>query len=322
MLLFWSILKSEGTMKLTNKKKALLIREDKIEDKKPTKSTFVPPERHIGNDLEEQFNQFHLMNVRPDYSIEKELLQDEMGQIIDNNLDGAWDNSLLTFSPSGVDKCNRELFFKLSEHFEEDEFTMTSQQKRWVRNGSAVHKAIQSDFAYMLKYHPDAPFQIHKTKDNKFSWERNTRKVVKINHNGVEFQLYGMMDGLLKHVPSGELIGFDAKTKSTSIAAVGDYLLRKPQDSNVQQMVGYSIIFGINKFIIYYESLAKDGWNKGDEARKDTKSFVIEVTEEMRQSLLDKLSEVIKDVQNKNLPDKNLDKCLFCNFKNECVKHG
>jgi CRISPR/Cas system-associated exonuclease Cas4 (RecB family) len=306
-------------MKLTNKGKAINIRDGK---EKETKKPYVAPpkERTIADELVEQFDQFHSLNMRNDYDLDESLLRDEIGQLRDNNLDGVWDNSLITFSPSSADKCERDLYFKMVEGYQEDGTVFHPYQKRWVRNGSAVHRAIQSDLAYMREYMPDAPYRIHLTPKNKYAWERNTRKVKVFNHNGQTFQIYGMMDGLLEYTPTGELIGFDAKTKSTTIAAVGDFKLKSPQEANVQQMVGYSLLFGINRFIIFYESLAKDGWLKGSEARNDTKAFLVEITDKMRNDLLDKLSEMTKNIKAKEMPDGDFNKCIFCTFKSECEK--
>ncbi|GAA0121455.1 hypothetical protein UT300018_07710 [Clostridium faecium] len=74
------------------------------------------------------------------------------------------------------------------------------------------------------------------------------------------------------------------------------------------QAVAYSILFGVDECILTYESVAKDGWNKGAEAKVDLRTFYIKVTEADRLALLDRFSEIAKQFYNKQLPGKE-EKC-------------
>lgn len=69
-----------------------------------------------------------------------------------------------------------------------------------------------------------------------------------------------------------------------------------------------------------YESLAKDNWNKGADAKPDFRTFYYKVTDEDRQELLNKLANVAKSVKENLVPAADFDKCLFCPYKTICYK--
>jgi CRISPR/Cas system-associated exonuclease Cas4 (RecB family) len=302
-------------MSITNKEKAKAIKakNDKAKQNTPEGNPAIAQAFH------KMLDDFHGMNVSDDYKLDVQILQERIEQMTDgrSNLRGTWDESLPTFSPSGVDSCERSLAFKVIEA-DEDEQEFEPYQKRWVRNGSAVHEATQKDLLYIEKYLKDAPFEVCRTREGKPAWERNTRTVKQFEHNGEKFQLYGMVDGMLWYKPEKKRIGYDFKTKSTTIATVGDYKLKAPQENNVTQMVAYSLLFDVDEYIIHYESLAKDSWNKGKEARNDMKVFHIKITQEMQIALLDKLAGIVKQLREDQLPAPDFSKCLFCKYKEVC----
>ncbi|MEH7116934.1 PD-(D/E)XK nuclease family protein [Neobacillus vireti] len=300
---------------ITNKDKAKAIK------KKKDKAKAYTPEGNpaIAQAFHKMLDDFHALNVNNDYKLDVMLLQDEIEQMTDgrSNLRGTWDETLPTFSPSSADDCERSLAFKIIGA-DEDEQVMEPYQKRWVRNGSAVHRAMQRDLIYIEKYLQDAPFEVCRTKEGKPAWERNTRTVKQFEHNGEKFQLYGMVDGMLYYKPEKKRIGFDFKTKSTTIASIGDYKLKAPQENNVLQAVCYSLLFDVNEYIICYESLAKDSWTKGAEARPDIRVFHIKITDSMKIAILDKFAGIAKQLRQDKLPAPDFEKCLFCTFKEVC----
>jgi hypothetical protein len=302
-------------MGVTNKEKAKAIkaRNDAMKANAPEGNPAIAEAFH------KMLDDFHGMNVNDDYKLDVSILQERIEQMTDgrSNLRGTWDESLPTFSPSGADDCPRNLAFKVLEA-DEDETVMEPYQKRWVRNGSAVHEAIQRDLIYIEKYLENAPFEVCRTREGKPAWERNTRTVKQFTHNGENFQIYGMVDGMLYYKPEKKRIGFDFKTKSTTIAAIGDYKMKAPQENNVLQAVAYSLLFDVDEYIICYESLAKDSWNKGKEARSDLRVFHIKITDEMKTALLDKLAGITKQLREDILPAPDFSKCMFCKYKEVC----
>lgn len=299
-------------MGLTNKGKA-----DNVRKKSKEEEVMSGLEKEIALAFQEDLDRLHGMDLKSDYSLDIALLEDQIDQMRNkDNLDGEWNESLITFSPSGASKCERELAFK-EYKVERDETVFEPYQRRWVRNGSAVHQAFQRDLAYLEKQ-DFSRFEVLKTKDGKYAWERNVRRVKTFKHNGQEFQMYGMTDGFLYYAPREMRVGVDLKTKSTTIAMVGDYKLKVPQESNVAQFTAYSLLFDVDHWIVPYESLAKDSWNKGKDARPDMKTFCVTITDEMKTALLDKFANVAEHYYQGFVPSPDFSKCLFCPFKTAC----
>ena len=225
----------------------------------------------------------------------------------------------LYFSPSSASKCKRELYYKALRE-KKDSTLLYPYHRRWTRNASFVHEAIQRDLL-MCEYVLPADelmFKVKRLANGLPAWERNIAQFKEIEHNGVKFAMYGMCDGILTYVKDYSDVLFEAKTKSTPIASVGTYKLKDIQEEHKTQATAYAIMFGVNEAVFYYESLAKDGWTKGADARSDIRTFYHKVTEDDKIALLDKFAEVATAVRNKELPDAEFDKCFFCSYKTQC----
>ena len=171
------------------------------------------------------------------------------------------------FTPSGASKCKRELYYKLMKETPKEE--KYAYHKRWTRNATAVHEAIQKDLLYSEALISNPRFKVHR-KDGLPAWEENIKHPVILEHNGKEFALLGMMDGVLEY-KDGSIIGLEIKTKSTTIASVGTYLLKKPSDSHLIQATAYSILFGIDEYIFLYtnnDSIVQRNKTRGKELSK------------------------------------------------------
>ena len=124
---------------ITNKAKAKAIKK-KNDRKKVLDMETVQTE--VSADFHKMLDDFHRMNVGDDYKLDTQFYQWKVEEITDgrDNLRGTWDESLPTFSPSSAYASDRDLVFKIIEA-EEDEQPFFPYQKRWVRNGSAIHDA-------------------------------------------------------------------------------------------------------------------------------------------------------------------------------------
>jgi hypothetical protein len=194
---------------------------------------------------------------------------------------------MVRFSPSSTDKCERELYYKATyASKDDDDSVMFPFQRRWAKNGTAVHERTQNDILYSSKYVKNAPFKPAMLSNGLPAWEQNIARIKEFEHNGIRFAIYGMCDGILEYDEgsSVELCGFELKTKSTTIAAVGDFKMGTgPQESHLMQVYSYFLLYpNIKQYVILYESLAKDAWSKGAEAKEDLRGFYIENTEEKR----------------------------------------
>ena len=91
-----------------------------------------------------QLNALHSIDFFPDIQIETLLLKQKEHDLKLIKEPIQLPEGLVRFSPSGVSKCKRDLYFK-SIKAEKDEVLRYPYQRRWTRNASAVHEAIQRD---------------------------------------------------------------------------------------------------------------------------------------------------------------------------------
>lgn len=276
----------------------------------------VDRETELAEALLNQFNTYHSKDYRVDKEVEQIAFQQKL---LEFNLIGVRTPrpDMQIFSPSGASKCARELYYKaLSVNAES---ILYPYHKRWTRNSKAVHEAVQKDLLYMSKVLDNPAFKVKMMSNGLPAWEENLKTYKEFSHNGTEFAILGMMDGILIYKDGSE-IGFELKTKSNTIGQVGNFKLKAPAPYHLDQCTAYSLLFGINEFIVFYESLAKDGWNKGAEAKSDIRNFYYEVTEEAKTDILDKFSNVTTAIESRKIPERELDKCLFCPYKSLCLK--
>lgn len=270
--------------------------------------------------LYNQFNEIHSIDFFPDKELEKLLIEQKKHDLELISDYKRLPSGLIAFSPSGASSCGRGLFFK-AKKVKKDEVLRYPYQRRWTRNSSAVHEAVQRDLLYCEKVLDNPIFKVHRLPSGLPAWEQNIKTFKVIEHNGVKFVLNGMCDGILENTVDGTKVLFEFKTKSTSIGAVGTYKLKAVSEEHRTQAVAYSILFGIDECIFTYESVAKDQWTKGAEAKPDIRTFYVKITEEDRQQLLDRLSEIAKKYYADEVPEKE-DKCFFCVYKDACEKVG
>ncbi|MGD2278184.1 hypothetical protein [Bacillus wiedmannii] len=275
--------------------------------------------------LKNHFNKLHSLNYWDDKGVETLLLQQKKYEVSLLGKRPDYPSGYPRFSPSGSDKCSRELFFKVLR-MEQDEQQMSPFQRRWVLNSTGVHEARQRDLLYgeiKLK-NPDWHVERMDCEDDPLrhglpAWEKNVQTHKVIEHKGTKFVVFGMMDGILKY-KDGSRIGFEFKTKSNSVAQVNERQLKEAGKSHRLQCVAYSILFGLDEFIITYEAVAKDKWSTGEHGREDMRFFYVKVTEKQRQDLLDKWAEVAVNSNDGEMPFGDNGKCLFCTFKTTCSK--
>jgi hypothetical protein len=311
----------------------------------------------LAGSLYKQFNEFHAKDVRyDDYEIESLLMKQRETELVDvfnktrlnaihaeikelkqqeprdqEAIDKLYEQrkelqkevyidiprDMVVFSPSSASKCVRELFFRGMKE-RRDAQTMHPYQRRWVRNGSAVHEATQRDLLYMEKVLDKPAFVVERLENGLPAWENNIKDFKVFEHNGQKFVLLGMTDGILQYTPDGTRVGFEFKTKSTTIASVGGYKMKDAQEGHKTQTICYSLLFDVDEFLIMYESLAKDNWGKGEEARSDIRTFYNKVTPQQKKEMLDKFALVAKAVKDEKIPAGEYGKCLFCEYKSIC----
>lgn len=271
--------------------------------------------------LYNQMNDLHSVDFYSNYEIESLLLKQKEHDLDKMKNFERLPEGLISFSPSSASACGRGLVFKANKE-EKDEVIRYPYQRRWTRNSSAVHEAVQRDLLYCEKVLKNPIFTVERLESGLPAWEQNIKTAKVIEHNGVKFVLNGMCDGILNYTPDGSKVLFEFKTKSTTIGTVGTYKLKGVQEEHRIQAVAYSILFGVDEVVFMYESVAKDGWTKGAEAKVDFRTFYVKITEEDRKNLLDRLSEIASDYYANKLPEKESEKCFFCVYKEACERVG
>ena len=250
-------------------------------------------------------------------SVEELLLKEQAFMIEKLKKRPNFPKGLTRFSPSSAAKCERELFFKAIKA-EQDEKTGHPFQRRWTRNSTAVHGAVQKQLLEAEVLLDKPKFTVMRLANDLPAWEKNIEKTKIIKHGGVEFCVFGMCDGVLEY-EDGTKIGFEFKTKSNSVAQIKQV---KDIKQYQHQLTAYSILFGINEWLVMVEAVAKDKWSTGSIARDDFKLFYHKVSEADRKALLDKWARVAMNVQDGEISKPEYSKCLFCPFKGICQEVG
>lgn len=276
--------------------------------------------QRLAGALYNQMNDLHSVDFYSNYEIESLLLKQKEHDLEKMKNFERLPEGLISFSPSSASACARGLVFKANRE-EKDEVIRYPYQRRWTRNSSAVHEAVQRDLLYCEKVLKNPIFTVERLESGLPAWEQNIKTAKVIEHNGVKFVLNGMCDGILNYTPDNSKVLFEFKTKSTTIGTVGTYKLKGVQEEHRIQAVAYSILFGVDEVVFMYESVAKDGWTKGAEAKVDFRTFYIKITEEDRKELLDRLSRIAKQYYAKEIPAKE-DNCFFCQYKTACERIG
>lgn len=265
-----------------------------------------------------QFNEWHNKDLWEKRDIEEILLLQRELQVKGiGTSNKSKSDDLLIYNPSGASKCMRELYYWAMKTKRQDE--TFPYQRRWTRNSTAVHEAVQRDLLYMTKEMKNPSFTVKFLENGLPAWEENIKTAKTFEHNGVKFAILGMMDGILEY-KDGSTIGFEFKTKTNSVAQVGTYKMKAPAPYHLQQCVAYSLLFRIDEFVLMYEAVAKDQWAKGVDARTDIRTFYHCVTDREKKELLDKFANVTKAVQEKKIPEMEIDKCIFCPYQYKCEK--
>lgn len=266
--------------------------------------------------LKRQFNALHSSNYFDNYEVENLLLQQKQHEVNLLKNRPVLPNDYPRFVPSGASKCDRELFYKIIG-MKRDEDNLFPYQGRWALNATGVHEQRQRDLLYCEKILKNPAFTVKRMENGLPAWEKNIQKYKLFEHKGQKFYIFGMMDGQLVYQKDGSIIGFEFKTKSTKADKIER--MKGPDPNHKKQLICYSLLFGVDEFLITYESVAKDEWRTGSLAMNDLQPFYVKVTEKQKTALLDKFADIAAAYENGEIPDQQTSKCLFCPYKQSCL---
>lgn len=233
-----------------------------------------------------------------------------------------YERTSIRFSPSKATSCERELYFAFT-NAPTDQTSLVPWKQRLARNGTAVHSGFQRDIRRM----PEALAQAGKSmayepimfwNDEKQREENEHHGEKSYDVGGTIVTLRGKCDGLFRETSTGAVVGFEFKTKDkmrglTKVNRFGVDLHHRAQT------VAYSLIFGIDRWLVVYESLQKPDWSKDD--ADDMKAFHVVLTPEEKRALLVRLARIVRAVENKTVPPGDFTKCAFCPYKGVCAEH-
>lgn len=251
--------------------------------------------------------------------VEKLVLREQEHLIKVMETKKTYPKDLPRFSPSSSDKCDRELFYKAIKA-EKDEEAPIPFRKRWTRNSTAAHGGFQKQLLEAEVLLENPAFTVARTDLGLPAWEKSVEDWKVITHNGVQFVIFGMCDGILEfHNPETgqkEKVILEYKTKSNSVAQIKQ--IKEVAPSHYWQCVAYSILFDVSEYLVTYESVAKDKWGTGENARPDFKVFHLKITDKERNALLDKFAAIAVNLQDGEVSAPNFSKCMFCQYKSRC----
>lgn len=213
-----------------------------------------------------------------------------------------------SFKPSGISGCTRSLYYQLTGVAPDD----TDAGVNLVgicESGTDRHERIQNYIAKMSKHDINCEWLDvgEYLKENKVTDPQVISKI------GNETKLYSkkynmrfMCDGLIKY--NGEYYIVEIKTESTHkfnrhTDAWADHKL---------QATCYSMTIGVPKVIFIYED--RDNCTK--------KGYLVEITELMKNRIESIIDYVNNFVLNKEVPPRELDKCKYCDYQNQCRRDG
>ncbi len=229
------------------------------------------------------------------------------------------------FSPSSANADDRELYEKILGA-ERDLVDAHPYQRRWTSIGTAVGDVIQREILLAERHYEkftgkQPRFKFDRTEEGFPFFEDFVKTMKVIEHNGKRFSLFGTCDGvMLYHTDDGDTlrVGLEIKSKQTTYAQTSESSLKAPKEDHVKQCICYSLMYGVDYYVILYVNLSKKGWAMSREEQSkypDIRAFGIYITQDMKNEVLDKFASVVQAVELGAPPKLNLDKWEFNNFK-------
>lgn len=210
------------------------------------------------------------------------------------------------YKPSSLGGCMRGMYFQMTEtplDGTPTEYTLIG----ICESGTDRHDKIQNYVASMKAHGFDCEWVDVEEYVKGFKPEGTTV----ISKSGMEtkcfnevFNLRFLCDGIIKY--KGEYYILEIKTESTYKYNSHD----APYADHKVQATCYSMAFGINKVIFLYEN--RDNTSK--------KTYLVEITDEMKQKVADKIFTCDEFVKKLQAPPKtdNVKDCQYCNYKKAC----
>lgn len=224
-----------------------------------------------------------------------------------------------TFSPSGAEKSDRELYEKaIHGRKGADPQTPTANQRDWTGTGSQIGAYIQREIMLIERHYEKLTgkkpkFRFERTERNEPSFEHFVKKIHEVEYNGEKFGLNGLPDGILIYTADdGNEYRVGLEVKSFQKSYVEFKKVSEPKPSHVLQTHCYSEMYNLDYCIVLLHLTYGVDWKK--EINRN-KTFGLEITQSDRDSILEKFANVTKAVRTKQPPKVDMSKWEYCDYK-------
>ncbi|PHB23081.1 hypothetical protein COE80_19405 [Bacillus pseudomycoides] len=205
---------------------------------------------------------------------------------------------------------------------------------RWQAIGTVVGDMWQKQVLHYEKFYekvtgkPKA-FKFERNERNEYyepMFEEFARKWTSFVHNGKTYYLYGTTDGIMlyKDYQTGKVlrVGLEIKSKQTSYSATSRWTMRQSQEKHRKQVTTYSLMYGVDYWIILYQNCSKKGWRYTKEDTQkypDFRVFGIYVTDTMKENLMSEIESYYDSLEG-DKPKLDLMSWEFNNYKIKCIQ--
>lgn len=215
-----------------------------------------------------------------------------------------------TYKPSSLGGCKRNMYFQVIGACLDEAKKSGAGIIGICETGSARHEILQTWVSRMNECGYDCEW----VDVESFLKSRSVAGTIVKERSGMETKCYNeilnisfLCDGIIK---------YDGKYYILEIKTEDNFKHQKrigPEKKHISQAAAYSVCLGIDNVIFLYE-------NRNYCTRK---SFLVEITDEMKQELVINEIEEIENYRAKSeIPPKSTLKsdCTYCNYKTECKK--
>lgn len=232
------------------------------------------------------------------------------------------------FSPSSANACPRSLYHK-AKKAKRDVKAWQPHQRRWVSLGTMIGDMLQYEMLLCERHYE----KMTGTKPRftmalvdggtRPAFEDFIFKQHKVEHNGEKFSLLGTSDGIMVDNETGNLVGLEIKSKQQTPSTTSIRAMTSPKDDHIRQCVCYSIMYGVDKYVIAYYNGAKKAWDMSEEdyaKTPDLRLFDVDVSQSQKNDVLDFFADITRRVRENDPPLPDLLKWKFNDYKTEIAR--
>lgn len=241
-----------------------------------------------------------------------------------------WSKKRPHFGPSSAGRSERELYERVRKA-KRDTRPPAPHQRRWTALGESIGGMMQRELLLAERHYPKftgkpARYRFARTPEGAPLYEHFTKKMHEVSHDGEEFAIFGLGDGILEHITAeGEIIriGLEIKSRQTSYAETGNFRMKDVNPDHYLQTVCYSEMYGLDYFLTVYVNSSKKAWNMTDEERvksPDFRVFGYAIDDNDRNEVKTKFARIVKMAREGNAPKVDLDSWRFNDYKSHIAR--